>query len=116
MIQVDKEHEFPFDRDPKCWYVVFYVKDGGIAWDVVPNSYKSSLGVLACICRAIEELGASDTGRIVLMGVWHGKYSTDLFLLKPKKTLEILSGRGFDCWWRETKEYWKEKLGISLKP
>jgi len=108
-VQVNKETQFPFARNPKCWYLIIYVKGNRIRYEVIPNSYSGSLVSLLCACKAICKLGLDQEGKVLVLGVWHGRYNTDLFLLNPRKTISELETRGIACM-KEVLEYWLEKL------
>lgn len=108
-IQANREEEFPFDKNRKCWYLIVYNdKLGKIQYYSIMNSYKSSLCMLACICEAIIK---TKNNNVLIFGVWHGKYNTDLFYLEPNKVLNILKMRGYKCTYPEVFEDWTTILG-----
>jgi len=107
-IQTGREDVFPFGN-PKCWYVVVYVKEGKLKWMSIPNSYEGSLITLAHICCVLSRKRLFPH-RAVVLGVWTGRNNTDLFLLDPEKTLKELERRGVRCCMREVLEYWAQEL------
>ena len=111
-VRVNNEETFPFDRNPKCWYLIVYVKGNRIHYETLPNSYSGSLTSLLCACRAVRKLELDKKGEALVFGIWHGKYNTDIFLLDPKRTISELERRGITCT-KEVLEFWLEKLAQS---
>ena len=111
-VQKDREDIFPFNRNPKCWYIILFIKDNKINWREIPNSYSGSLITLLCASKAIVSGKLRKKGKAIIFGVWTGKYRTDLFLLNPEKVIIELEKRGITCM-REVLEYWRGILGTS---
>jgi len=111
-VQIGKESEFPFGSNRRCWYLLVYVKNHSLHYDVILGNEKRALETICGICMILNKYDPRDR-KVLLFGVWHGKWNTNLFLLDPKKTLEILERRGITCKERKVLEYWSTKLGIN---
>ena len=111
-VQIGKESEFPFGTNRRCWYLVVYTKDNTLCWETIRGNDKIYLKTIGSLCRVLIETD-SNKRKALLFGVWHGKWNTNLFLLDPKKTLEILENRGVICDEEEALEYWRRILGIN---
>jgi len=109
-VQVGKESEFPFQTKDtkKCWYLITFVRNGKLQYEVIPYNYPDTL---ACVAKAVVEGATQD--KVLIFGIWHGMYRTDLFLLDPNRTLEELKKRGIECLDANTLRWWKQRLGLA---
>jgi hypothetical protein len=78
-----EESHFPWDRETKeIWYAVLY--EGRYTGFKSTNNEKKSL------IRYLKMAIAAGVKPLVI-GIWHGKWSTHLFVLDPSKTINYLT-------------------------
>ena len=80
--KTDRETEFPWSStDRSIWFALFVVEDREICWYGFTPSKSSKHNLI----KALKALTSQD--KAILIGIWTGKYRTDLFVLDIEKSI-----------------------------